>query len=429
MKGGISSGFDDFGLEETAAGTLQEIKPNGTVFAREAAVKPLSNRATQAFSAALAAGFRILRILVAVLGTVFLFSNIYWVPEGVVALQCRMGMLVGETLGTAVRRPGGPYFAFPYPIDTVFRYPTTMQQVSVDNAFWVEGSESAASNDTAVRGESLQPGVHGSLITGDKNLVQGKWIVRFTLDYSARLPVSDRQVLSFARTIGNMEEARGLVRVLAEEAIVAAVAATPVADFVAGRVDHEQVRRTIQVKVDTLGTGLKISGVSASTYQPPFTLAGDFHAVTKAESEKALQIEKAVRYRISTLSEAAGEHWETLLEKINAYELTQAGEDADLRESAIEQIEILMKSGTLGGEVAQLLDQARTDKTRTIERARARASRFNELLEANLRDPAVLKETLRQEALRHLFMDPSSSVRFVPPGARLYLNADADPIE
>lgn len=380
----------------------------------------------QALSAALAAGFRILRVLAAVLGAAFLFSNIYWVPEGGVAVHTRMGAPLAGASGSAVRRPGGPYFALPFPIDRVLRYPTSMQQVAVENAFWLEGDETADAGGAVIRGESLRPGVHGSLITGDKNLVQGKWVVRYGLDYSARLPGADRRVLSFAAAVGTMAGARKLVRVLAEEAIVTVVAATSVADFVAGRIDHERIRRALQAKVDALGAGLKITGVSASTYQPPFALAGDFHAVTKAESEKALEIEKAVRYRISTLSETAGEHWETLLEKINAYELTQSGGDPDARDTVVAQIERLMLSGTLGGNVAQSLDGARSDKTRTIERAQAGVSRFNELLAAHRRDSVVLRETLRQEVLLRLFADPTAVVRFVPPAARLYLDADLD---
>lgn len=380
----------------------------------------------QSLAYALRAGFGILRVLAAVLGIAFFVSNIYWVPEGSVALQSRLGMLLGEKYGNAVRRPGGPYFACPYPIDRVTKYPTSLREVAVENAFWLEGDESDLGDGSMVRGESLRPGVHGSLITGDKNLVQGTWIVRFQLGSSGRGRGADRDIVSFARTVGTIGAANELVRVLAEEAIVTVVAGTKVADFVAGRIDHERVSGLIQAKLDSLGAGLRVTGVSASTYLPPYSLADDFQAVTRAESEKALQIEKAVRYRISTLSEVAGEQWELLLEHLNAYELTRSDGDPQARRRSLKRAEELVLSGMLGGQVAQQLDRARTDKTRTIERARAAALRFDELLPAYRRDPLVLKEQLRQEALAQLYADPTSRVHISPSKTRVFLNMESN---
>ena len=79
-------------------------------------------------SRAIGVGFRVLRVLMVVLAVVFCFSNIYWVPEGFVAVQTRFGKIVGEK-GAAVRLPGGPYLAFPYPMDKIVRIPPASRKL------------------------------------------------------------------------------------------------------------------------------------------------------------------------------------------------------------------------------------------------------------------------------------------------------------
>lgn len=395
---------------------VEDISPDG-------ATVPTS---VASLSIALHKGFSILRLVTALLGLAFLFSNIYWVPEGSIAVHSRFGTLVGEKSGKPVRTPGGPYFAFPFPIDKIVRYPTSMQQVDLTRAFWLQGDETGARGSAALRGESFRPGVHGSLITGDKNLVQGTWTVRYQIDYSSRSKSQSRNVIAFARNLGSLQRAEEIIQILAQEAILAEVARTTVADFVAGRVNHEAIRIALQDKMTFLESGVRITGVSASRYHPPDGLADDFQAVTQAESEKGLEIEKAVRYRISTLSEVAGDQWEYLLQLLNEHQLTSEQPESHAQDAAFARVESLMVSGVLGGEVAQLVDNARTDKTGTIQRARARASRFTQLLPSYRRDPRVLKEQLRQDVLTELYSDPTSRVLLSPSSARLLLNTQTN---
>lgn len=72
-----------------------------------------------------------------ILALIFLFSNIYWVEEGQVAIHTRFGRILEKGNHCTVM-PRGPYFALPYPIDRIIRIPTGIGKVAVDKAFWVE---------------------------------------------------------------------------------------------------------------------------------------------------------------------------------------------------------------------------------------------------------------------------------------------------
>jgi regulator of protease activity HflC (stomatin/prohibitin superfamily) len=88
----------------------------------------------ESISIALKSGFFILKFLMIILGAAFLLSNIFWVPEGFVAVQTRFGSFVGPS-GKMVIKPGGPYFALPYPIDNVIKIPTTIANIKSENTF------------------------------------------------------------------------------------------------------------------------------------------------------------------------------------------------------------------------------------------------------------------------------------------------------
>ncbi|MBN1600831.1 MAG: hypothetical protein JW915_04435 [Chitinispirillaceae bacterium] len=366
------------------------------------------------------AGFRILTVLFFVLGFLFLFSNTYRVSEGMVAIHSRLGKLSG--IESSVKAPGGPYWAFPFPADKIVKLPTAIQKVMINRAFLFEDS-SANLEKAKLRAASFQPGVHGSLITGDKNIVQGTWIVHYRIDFSSDNFQSRTNVIHFIKKIGTIQKSAEIVKVFSEQAIIRAVGAIAVSDFISGKIDHDAVKTRIQQKIDTLELGVRIVSLSASRYGPPAVLESDFQAATQAESEKALQIEKAIRYRTTTLNEVAGEQWENLLNEITMYEQAITSNNPEQQKSTHQTIENILSSSTIGGYVATQLERARTEKTKTIEKARSSVSRFTELYDAYHRDPHILKNQLFQDVLEEVFSGPFVKVYWLPPGQQIYLGA------
>jgi regulator of protease activity HflC (stomatin/prohibitin superfamily) len=371
-------------------------------------------------SRALNVGFRVLRVLMAVLAVVFCFSNIYWVPEGFVAVQARFGKIVGEK-GTDVRLPGGPYLAFPYPIDKVVRIPTGIQKVSVFKAFWSETDPFESTIDDRPETTSLRPGTSGSLLTADKNIVQGIWIVHYKLDTDS----DDRSVVTaadFVRYIGSMERAAEILRLAAQSAIVRVVAQTEVADFVSGHIDNQAIKHFITTRLDQLQAGLTVTGVTASQYAVPKILMADFQAVNQSESQKALSIEKASRQRVSTLNELAGSGWQELLYAIEKHEQALEKGYQAAEEVAFGKARDIMLAGDVGGAVGQIIDEAKSEKTATTQRARAATARFTELLPEYDKHGEVLKAQLLQDAILKIWSDITVDALYLPPGQKLVLD-------
>jgi len=76
----------------------------------------------------------------------------------------------------------------------------------------------------------------------------------------------------------------------------------------------------------------------------------------------------------------------------------------------------------VGGAVKQMLDEARSQKTAVIQRARAAAARFAELLPEYTKNPDVLKNQLVQDTLRNIWSDITVDALYIPPGQKLVLD-------
>jgi regulator of protease activity HflC (stomatin/prohibitin superfamily) len=372
-------------------------------------------------SSALKVGFNLLKIVMIILAIIFFFSNIYWVPEGFVAVQSRFGNIAGKDAG-AIRSPGGPYLALPFPLDKIARIPTTIQKTVVYNAFWSETDDSAPIIDDRPKTNALRPGVHGSLVTADKNIVQGVWVIHYKLDEGGDMLKAKSSATAFINNVGSMERAKAFIRRIAQAAIVRVVSQTNVADFVAGQIDNPEIGRRIALRLKQLGTGLTVTSVASSQYAVPKALVPDFQAVTQAESQKALAIEKASRQRVSALNELAGSGWQDMLDTIDNDEQALQTADPTIEPAAFEAVEALLLAGRIGGRVKQLLDEARSEKTTTIQQARASASRFTELLPAYERNPGVLESQLVQDTIRTIWSEVGVQALYMPKGQKLFLD-------
>lgn len=375
----------------------------------------------ESLTGALKVGFRLLRILMVVLAVVFLFSNIFWVPEGCVAVQSRLGRIVGNETAS-VRPPGGPYLAFPYPVDTIARIPTTIQKLTLYNAFWSETDTFEPVIDDRPESRGLRPGVHGSLVTADKNLVQGVWIIHYKLDYTVGDPNTASAVTRFIQNVGTLDRAEEIIRRTAQSAIVRVVSGTLVSDFVSGNIDNARIREIIAERLTALDTGIHITSVSAGKYAAPKVLMPDFEAVSQAESQKALAIEQASRRRVSTLNELAGSEWQVLLDAIETYEAALRRDDKILAQAAYEAAGSIFLSSEVGGAVKQMLDEARSEKTAAIQRTRAAVARFTELLPAYEKTGLVFESQLIQDTVKEIWSSISVDALYIPKERRFYLN-------
>ncbi len=380
------------------------------------------------FSNTLNDGFKLARLLFCLLAVAFLFSNIYWVDEGSVAVHTRFGRILGAPGGRFVA-PGGPYLAMPYPIDKIIKIPTTMQTLAIDRAFSVLSfsSDSAGNYDRIYSAptessdgdypendqsnpyvsknrylNSLIPGMDGFLVTGDKNIVQGTWELNYRLDPGGKHSTGDKPTL-FIENIGDMQKAEKFLRNIIEQEIAAHVASMTVDDFIRGAIDDEAIMKRAQTKLDGLSCGISITSLSSRKYGVPPSLVEVFQSVNKAQSEKANKIESAKRYRSEALNETAGADFQNLVDLIDAYELAAAGNDEAGKRNASDKFGELSESPLTSGKVAAYLESARTYKTKTVEFVRAASSRFSLLLEQHRENPDFMENRLFEDCVQVIF--------------------------
>ncbi len=145
----------------------------------------------QALAEALHSSFAIVKVVMAILFVVFVFSGIFKVEPQEKAIKLRFGKPVGE--GDRVLIGSGTHWAWPYPIDEVVKIPITeIQKVTGKGSWFLQSPEEEALNQDPPAGGSLNPAVDGYAITGDGNIIHTK----ATLSYRIEDPV--RCVFEFA---------------------------------------------------------------------------------------------------------------------------------------------------------------------------------------------------------------------------------------
>jgi regulator of protease activity HflC (stomatin/prohibitin superfamily) len=375
------------------------------------------NPATDGYAAledALRATFGILKYVMLVLATMFALSGIYFVDEGTIGIHTRLGR-IHRGRDAAVVEPGGPYFALPAPVDEVHIASTAMQEIVLESAFWFDdyGSENSRPLEKQQAARALDPGKHGSLLTGDQNIVHARWSASFQIERERDGIAANG--LRFFRNVGTMSRAEKLVREALQRAAVRAVAHTKVEDFYKGSVDTDAIRVHMQADMDRLESGLHIVTVSLQDGTVPLAVLREFQAAGQAESEKARRIEEARQEREHILNHAAGSNYESLIAALDAYEWARGAETPKAVAEAEAVIDDLLLSDDTGGAVASMIRRAKTDRTRTVEFVRGASQRFQAMLQLHDENPSLYRSRQTQNALERIFRGNVRSFH-LPPG-------------
>lgn len=358
----------------------------------------------RALERAIRSGGAILALFGAAFFVWVMASGTYWVDEGTVAVQVRLGRLMTDDGGVVY--PGGPYLAFPEPIDEVIHVPTAFQRISLDDSFWCG----------RINRPGLVPGEDGSLITGDLNIVHGRWEVVFRVS-----PEGDRPV-RFVRTVGYMDDAYRLVRSVVEQAIVCSVARASVDEYTKGKLDDSSIVSISQGLLDDLDCGLEILDVSRSSPpQFPFQVMDSFMAVNEAESEKLKAIENAWKERENLLNDCAGIAYRELVECMDLVDC-EVSSDKGGSQVNLDRLREILDGGDLGGRAAVMIQEACLYRTEVVERIRARTERFERLLPVWLSDRESLHDRLFWETWQDVLSGNVNSY-YLPEGKKtIYLH-------
>ena len=271
-------------------------------------------RSGQALFGAFAATIRLLRWLLFGLVAIYLCSGITRVGPNEDALVYRLGTLQREV------HPPGLLLALPPPIDRVVRLPTRTQH-EIFLIGWSGDEDSMTQADAMTRAAAtirqqnaagdaptnigvkppdagLHPLFNGYSVTGDVNLLQARFTVRYRIT----------DPLSFVAACPP-EQAWLFVENSAFDAATLILAGTRIDDALGAGLEgfRAQVRAGTQRRLDALRLGVEVTAFEVNLITPPQAAASAFADVTSAQVEARTTVERARTYRAQVLPAAQSE--------------------------------------------------------------------------------------------------------------------------
>jgi membrane protease subunit HflK len=384
---------------------------------------PALDAAQQSLAEALRVSFAILKLAMAALLIAYAFSGTFSVGSNEVALRLRFGDYVGDPGNRVLER--GTYLAAPFPIEQIVKVDTRPSSLVLDKEFWFETTaQESGMTRRQLQGQKalpLNPLRDGSLISGDSSIIHAKW----TLTWRVSDPVA------FLTNVGTKQSAGDIVRLVAQQGIVQAVAQLAADDLLRGIVNRELAVGLMQERLDGMRSGLVIDQLALDKVSAPMRVAGSFDAVTSAESDRAGRIVAAQQERARILGETAGEASSEILEAMSAYEqAVERGDDAGA--SAIQEridaslAELRIGDTPIGGDVARIISTSKTYRTQIVERVGSEAQSFELLLPQYQRNPRLVLAKLWEDARETILTGDVETFYTVPGQLELQLNRDPE---
>lgn len=383
--------------------------------------------AQQSLSDALRVSFNILKIIMFVLFVVYCCTGIFSVDASQVAVRLRFGKIVGEP-GNQIKGPGW-HSGLPYPIEQKIYVPVATQRtVVISRTFWPQERPEDAGKSLDERSPlpSLNPETSGSLLTGEANIVHAQFEIRYRITdpilWVTNVGEADPRDARFhgaaAVPYDPLANADALVRAAAEEGIVAAVARTDTDSVLKKLKIAGIIRKHAQDVLDEMKTGITITGdpndpesangVIVNNPTMPYAVRPAYYAGNNAESERAQKVAEANSERTTTLNAAAGPGHDGLAKLIQQYEYQHAAGDEEqaqqtrqLLNHAFDQLAI--DNQAIGGEVARIINTAKTYRTTIVEQVKSEANTFNSLLAEYRKNPALQRARLWLETREAIF--------------------------
>ena len=205
--------------------------------------------------------------MIAILGIWILATSLHFIQPREQATVTWLGGKYSRTLNP------GTEWTFPWPIQTV----------SVENV-------------SEIRRETIGDGAENLILTGDQNLVDLSYLVRWNI----------KDLVQYEFQLADPQET---LREAAESAMRAAIAETDL-DTVLSGAGREQVetrvRTRMQTLLDTYGAGIAVQGVEIARTEAPQQVIEAFNDVLAARQDAERNLNEARRYEQQLLAQAQG---------------------------------------------------------------------------------------------------------------------------
>ncbi len=239
----------------------------------------------------------ILRLVVAVVVLIVIFSSLYTVDADEVGVVLRFGKYVREA-------ESGLHIRIPFGIETV-------EKVSVKRVFKEEfGFRSrVGTGRTTYQSEGLA--AESLMLSGDLNVADVEWIIQ----YRVKEPFN---------YLFRMQDPRESLRAMSEATMRLVTGDRSVAEVLTvGRVQiAEQVQRELQKLMDNFESGIQIVTVKLQDVNPPEPVKPAFNEVNQAKQDQERLVNEAWQEYNTAVPQARGEAERTIA-KAEGYAMDQ----------------------------------------------------------------------------------------------------------
>lgn len=256
----------------------------------------------------------------------------------------------------------GPHYAWPAPIETVYK-PQVTQVLRSEVGF-----RSVGQSTTFQQGQVRTIPEEASMLTGDENIVN----VQFSVQYKISDPV---------QYLFNVSAPTALVRNAAEAAMREVIGNSQIDSAITdGKLKiQSEATQLLQQVLNRYGAGIQVLAVQLQDVHPPHEVIDAFKDVASAREDKSRIINEAEAYRNELLPKARGQ-------------------------------------------AAAMLNQAQAYSATRIRNAEGEAARFDALRLEYEKAPAVTKQRLYYEAMEEILagagekvlMDGGAASRVLP---------------
>ncbi len=389
--------------------------------------------AGKALSEALRISFIILKIIMIVLVIVFLASGFRTVGSDEQALVLRFGKI----RGVGEKRLLGPglHWVFPYPIDEIVKIPVAKKVNMPVNSFWYPEMLPPGPKQRIRISEALDPIKDGYCITrsekqtqsisastgSDYNIVHSKWLLTYKIDDPERFfrnvyveDIKPGEIYFDVIT----KSVTPLLKSLVGDAIVTAMVHYTIDEALLSQDRISvHVRKLLQEKLNKIESGIVVVSVLLTHSTWPRQVNAAFEASISASQQSQTAIGEARTYAEKTLNEAAGPVAEKLLAVLEG------------KSTSEQERELLWAQ--LAGAAQEKIAQARANRTKVVEAARADAEYLQKLLPEYRKRPKLVVQKIYLDAIAHIFNNVDEKIIIQPTkgtgGTELWFYINKDP--
>ncbi|MHC4758651.1 MAG: protease modulator HflK [Planctomycetota bacterium] len=396
------------------------------------------DHASHSLSEALRISFFVLKIIMIVLVLAFLALGICIVAPDEQVIVLRFGKIQG--IGEERLLGPGLHWVFPYPIDAVIRIPVEKKVNLAVGDFWYFQNPTELLPDAPklrrvpqdlnplldgyclTRGGSQNP--KGDISAGsDYGIIHCKWQVVYNIDDPERFY---RNVFVEDIKPGDVyfdvitESVSPLLTSVIGDAVVTTMVNYNIEEalFSSQNSIVQDIKQLIQLKLDSIESGIRINSVQLTDMRWPRQVDRAFQASIAASQASQQAADEAKGYAENTLNEAAGPIAEELLSAIKDQKnMTQQEQDYLWSQAA--------------GQAQEKLAQARAYRTEVVENAKANAEYLKSVLPEYQKRPELFIQELYRDTIETVLNNAEEKIIIQPvegqKGSDVWIMLNRDP--